>query len=85
MVAIDALGNLEFDYVIALCDNAHEACPFFPARTRVMRVGFEDPPSLAARAQNEEEAMTHYRRVRDEIGKLVETLPHSLEGAANDS
>jgi arsenate reductase len=75
-----SLGNLEFDYVITLCDNAREACPFFPARTRVMHVGFDDPPRLAASARSEEEAMAHYRRVRDEIKKFVETLPDSLKG-----
>jgi arsenate reductase len=76
---IDALGNLEFDYVITLCDNAHEACPFFPAKTRVLHVGFDDPPTIAAGARTEEEAMMPYRRVRDEIRKFVETLPDALE------
>jgi arsenate reductase (thioredoxin) len=77
---VGSLGNLEFDYVITLCDNAHEACPFFPARTRVLHVGFDDPPRLAANAQAEEDAMAHYRRVRDEIKEFVESLPGSLEG-----
>ncbi len=79
---VASLGDVEFDYVITLCDNAHEACPFFPARTRVMHVGFDDPPRLAAGAPGEEEAMAHYRRVRDEIRRFVETLPDSLEGNA---
>ncbi len=82
--SIDALGDLEFDYVITLCDNAHESCPFFPAGTRVAHVAFEDPPRLSANARTEEEAMSHYRRVRDEIRKFVETLPNSLEGTGND-
>lgn len=77
--SIDALGNLEFDYVITLCDNAREACPFFPAKTRVLHVGFDDPPRLAEGSRSEEEAMAHYRRVRDEIAKFVETLPGALE------
>jgi arsenate reductase len=81
---VDDLGTLEFDYVITLCDNALEACPFFPAKTRVMHVGFEDPPILAASARTEEEAMMHYRRVRDEIKAFVETLPDALEGSVND-
>jgi len=82
--SIDDLGIFEFDYVITLCDNAREACPFFPAVTRVFHAGFDDPPRLAAGAAGEEEAMTHYRRVRDEIGKFVETLPDALEGAGNN-
>ena len=70
--------DMEFDYVITLCDNAQQACPFFPAKTRVLHHGFEDPPVLAAGAKNEEEAMAHYRRIRDEIKAYVETLPESL-------
>jgi len=42
-------------------------------------VGFDDPPKLAAGAQTEEEALSHYRRVRDEIRAFVEKLPDALE------
>jgi hypothetical protein len=41
-------------------------------------VGFDDPPKLAATAKDEQEAMLHYRRVRDEIKVFVESLPGSL-------
>jgi arsenate reductase len=78
------LRHLEFDYVITLCDDAHEACPFFPAKTRVLHVAFDDPPKLAQSARSEEEAVGHYRRVRDEIMKFVKTLPDFLEGAGHD-
>jgi len=71
--------GLEFDFVVTLCDNAREACPYFPARTRVMHRGFDDPPKLAASSGNEEEAMVHYRRVRDEIKAFVESLPDELK------
>jgi arsenate reductase (thioredoxin) len=76
---VSALGDLEFDFVITLCDNAREACPYFPARTRVMHRGFDDPPKLAAGARDEEEAMVPYRRVRDEIRAFVESLPGVLQ------
>jgi arsenate reductase (thioredoxin) len=76
---IDALGNLEFEYVVTLCDNARESCPFFPAKTKRVHMGFEDPPLLAAGAASEEEALGHYRRVRDEIKAYVETLPEALQ------
>ena len=75
---IDALGELEFDYVVTLCDHAREACPFLPARTRLMHQGFDDPPVLAAGAVDKEEAMAPYRRVRDEIRVFVEVLPEVL-------
>ena len=70
--------DMEFDYVITLCDDAQQACPFFPAKTRTVHHGFEDPPVLAAGSKSEEEAMMHYRRIRDEIRAFVETLPESL-------
>jgi len=78
---VSSVGDIAFDYVITLCDGAREACPFFPAKTKIVHAGFDDPPRLAASAQNEEEAMPHYRRVRDEIrASFVEKLPEILTG-----
>ena len=76
---VDTLEHITFEYVITLCDNAHQACPVFPAKTRLLHVGFDDPPRLAAGARTEEEAMVHYRRVRDEIKEFVEKLPEILD------
>lgn len=76
---VSILEHIEFDYVITVCDRAHEACPFFPARTKVLHVGFDDPPRLAANSPTEEEALSHYRRVRDGIRRFVEKLPQELE------
>ncbi|MDD4870958.1 MAG: arsenate reductase ArsC [Kiritimatiellae bacterium] len=77
---VDELKGIEFNYVVTVCDSAHESCPLFPGKTKVVHVGFDDPPRLARKAKTEEEALEHYRRVRDEIRKYVETLPQSLEG-----
>jgi arsenate reductase (thioredoxin) len=71
---VDVFGNMEFDYVITLCDNARESCPYFPAKTKMIHQSFEDPPKLAEEAKNEEEKMAPYRRVRDEIKAFVKTL-----------
>jgi arsenate reductase (thioredoxin) len=76
---VDELKAIEFDYVVTVCDHAHESCPFFPGRTKVVHVGFDDPPRLAKGAKGEGEALAHYRRVRDEIRAFVETLPGGLE------
>ena len=76
--SIEAVQEIEFDYVITLCDHAQQSCPVFPAKTKVLHVGFDDPPRLAANAADEEEAMAHYRRVRDEIKAFVEALPTVL-------
>ena len=68
-----------FDVVVTVCDSAHESCPVMPG-ARVVHVGFDDPPRLAKDAVNDEDAMRHYRRVRDEIRSFVERLPGALEG-----
>lgn len=76
--SLDEVRHIEFDYVITLCDNAQKTCPTFPAKTRVMHVGFEDPPRLAANAKDEDEAMGHYRKISDEIKAFVDKLPQAL-------
>jgi arsenate reductase len=76
------LGETEFDYVVTVCDHAHESCPFLPAGTKVVHRGFDDPPRLAKEASNREEALRHYRRVRDEIKDFVLSCPHGLDGVA---
>lgn len=70
--------GIEFDFVVTVCDSANESCPIFPARTRLVHAGFDDPPRLAHGAKSDEEAMPHYRRVRDEIRAFILTIPESL-------
>ena len=72
------LAGIAFDYVVTVCDRAGAACPVFPGRTKVVHVGFDDPPALAGGAATEEEALAHYRRVRDEIRDFVAGLPDNL-------
>ena len=72
---LDELPDIDFDSVITVCDNAHEHCPIFPGKTKVIHVGFDDPPKLAEEAATEQEALDCYRRVRDEIKVFIETLP----------
>jgi arsenate reductase len=75
---IDEFKDVPLDHVITVCGHAHESCPVFPGKTRVTHVAFDDPPRLAKDAVTEEEALDHYRRVRDEILAFVQTLPDSL-------
>jgi arsenate reductase len=67
------LADEPLDLVITVCGHADENCPVYLTRARVVHVGFDDPPKLAKSASNEEEALGHYRRVRDEIRAFVET------------
>ncbi|RMF97802.1 MAG: arsenate reductase ArsC [Candidatus Schekmanbacteria bacterium] len=75
---IDEFKNTEFDYVVTLCGNAQETCPVFPGRTKVIHIGFDDPPKMAEKKETQEEKLNCYRKVRDEIKEFVETLPESL-------
>ena len=75
---VSELHGVEFDYVVTVCGNAHESCPVFSGKAKVVHVGFDDPPKLAAGAKTEDERLAPYRRVRDEIRAFVETLPDSL-------
>jgi len=76
---VDELRNVPFDFVVTVCDHAHETCPLFSGQTKIVHVGFDDPPRLAKSAANETQALGHYRRVRDEIRAFVETLPDGLK------
>jgi len=63
--------------ILLLC--AGNSCPVFPGKAEVVRVGFDDPPRLAAGAKTEVERLDPYRRVRDEIRALVAALPASRD------
>jgi arsenate reductase len=76
---VQELMDLPFDYVVTVCDQARGTCPLFPGNTKVIHVGFDDPPKLAEKLTDEEEQVDCYRRVRDEIRDFIMTLPESLE------
>jgi len=82
---VDDLKDVDFDYVITVCGHANENCPLFPGKTRVIHRGFEDPPQLAAESTTEDEALSHYRRVRDEISDFIKTFPEWLEEQDSNS
>jgi len=64
---VDEYLNDEWDYVITVCDEANEACPFFPGVVKHrLHMGFEDPSKAAG---TEEFIYSEFRRVRDEIKK----------------
>ena len=74
---VDELRGVPLDVVVTVCSHAHETCPVFPGKTRVVHVGFDDPPQLAKGAKDE---LGHYRRVRDEIRDFVENRLASTVG-----
>ncbi|TKC00947.1 arsenate reductase ArsC [Pedobacter cryophilus] len=61
---VDEYADIDFDYVITVCDNAKEACPVFPSKAKTFHYNFPDP----AKAQGtEEEIMAQFRAVREMI------------------
>ncbi len=75
---LDDLNGVVFDYVVTVCGHANEHCPIFPGTTRVVHVGFEDPPKLTKDMPEGDAKLAVYRRVRDEIRHFVEGLPDGL-------
>ena len=75
---IGDIAQLHFDIIVTVCGHANEHCPLVTNATKVIHVGFDDPPALAKTAKNSEEALDHYRKVRDQIKKFVAAMPESL-------
>lgn len=71
-----------FDTVVTVCGDAHEKCPLYLGKGKVVHVGFQDPPKLARelaeKGASEKEQLDCYRKVRDEIKDFVMTLPESV-------
>lgn len=74
----DELPIAEFDYVITVCGHADEHCPYFPAKTKIIHHGFEDPPKLAKEFSEEEKQLDCYRKVRDDIKLFIENINNYL-------
>ena len=73
------LVHIKMDVVFTVCGHADETCPVFPNTCKKIHVGFDDPPKLAANAGSEQEALDHYRRVRDEIREFVDQIESYLD------
>ena len=61
---IEEYRNIDFDYVITVCDNAKERCPFFPSTAKKFHHNFPDPAKAKG---SEEEVMAKFREVRNMI------------------
>lgn len=71
---VDEFSEIEIDFVLTVCDNARENCPYFPAKTRLVHHAFEDP----AEAKGDYETrLAEFRKVRDQI---IEFLPDFVAG-----
>jgi arsenate reductase len=73
---VDTLKDVDFDYIVTVCDKAREQCPVFPSRTKKIHKSFEDPAFMVG---SEDEIMAVFRKIRDDIRAFVETMPENLE------
>ena len=74
---IDEFKDVEIDFVVTVCGHAHETCPFFPSNSKVIHIGFDDPPKITKELADQGAQLDCYRKVRDEIKAFVQTMSQS--------
>lgn len=67
--SVDEFAGEEIDYVLTVCDNARENCPYFPAKTNLVHYSFADPAEVEG---DEETRLKAFRQIRDEIKQYFE-------------
>jgi arsenate reductase len=73
---VDELKDIDFDYVVTVCDNARENCPIFPCKTKLFHKTFEDPTFMTG---NEQQIKAAFVKLRDQMKKFIEKMPKILE------
>ncbi|AMP98200.1 Protein tyrosine phosphatase [Pedobacter cryoconitis] len=68
---VDEYSHIDFDYVITVCDNAKESCPYFPTQASKFHYNFPDPAKAKG---TDQEIMQEFRRVRDLIKDYASTF-----------
>lgn len=67
--SIKDLGEERFDFLVTLCPDTEEMCPFYPGAKEVMHHGVDDPPGIDG---DYEERLSSYRNMRDDILRFVQ-------------
>jgi arsenate reductase len=73
---VSELKNIDFDYVVTICDNARENCPIFPHKTKLFHKTFEDPTFMVG---TEQQIKAAFVKLRDQMKKFIEKMPGILE------
>jgi len=73
---VENLLDIDFDYVVTVCDYAREQCPVFPGDVKYFHKLYSDPSFMDA---TEEDIMAAFRKLRDDIRAFVEKMPESLQ------
>jgi len=69
--SVDEFAGQAFDFVMTVCDNARDNCPIFPGATARIHWSLEDPAAVQG---TEEERLTAFRRIRDQLRERVKTF-----------
>lgn len=67
--SVDEFAERDIEYVLTVCDNAKENCPYFPARTKLVHHAFADPAEVEG---DEATRLAAFRQARDEIKTYLE-------------
>jgi len=67
--SVDVHTDTSFDFVITICDDAAENCPYIPARKKNLHQGFDDPSAVEG---TDDEKRAAFRRVRDELADWID-------------
>lgn len=68
---IDEYRNIDFDFVITVCNNAKERCPYFATKAKMFHHNFPDPANATGA---EDEIKAEFRAVREEIKAYCENF-----------
>ena len=69
--SVDEFAGQAFDFVVTVCDSARDNCPIFPGATERIHWSLEDPAAVQG---TKEERLAAFRRIRDQLRKLVKTF-----------
>jgi arsenate reductase len=70
--SVDEFAGEEFDYVLTVCDQARESCPIYPGHGQRLHRAFPDPAAVKG---SEEQRLSAFRKVRDEIRSYLQHFP----------
>ncbi len=73
---LGSLAEIDFDYVITLCDNANQQCPTLPGKALHIHQPFEDPYFASG---TDQQVTATFKRVRDQIKAFVDKMPQNLQ------
>lgn len=73
---VEGLKDINFDYVVTVCDNARENCPIFPHKTKYFHKAFVDPTFMTG---TEQQIKAAFVKLRDQMKEFIAEMPEILE------